>query len=125
VSIKGPQNSILTLTFIFQGYLQFKRETKFHKRWMVLKGNMLFYFDKKGDKEPLGLLLLEGKIFIRKITSSSMTHFRTRNFQDAQSNSQQRKNLNSIALNYYFSTKPEKFVPISWQQKTKRKWKDG
>lgn len=27
---------------------------------MVLKGNMLFYFEKKADKEPLGLLLLEG-----------------------------------------------------------------
>jgi sesquipedalian len=33
---------------------------KFQKRWFVLKGNLLFYFDKKGDKEPLGLLLLEG-----------------------------------------------------------------
>jgi len=43
-----------------EGFLQFKREMKFHKRWFVLKGNLLFYFDKKGDKEPLGLLLLEG-----------------------------------------------------------------
>lgn len=52
---------ILTLTFLLsQGYLQFKRDQRFHKRWFVLKGNMLFYFDKKGDKEPLGLLLLEG-----------------------------------------------------------------
>lgn len=46
--------------FMLQGFLQFKREIKFQKRWFVLKGNMLFYFDKKGDKEPLGLLLLEG-----------------------------------------------------------------
>lgn len=45
---------------MLQGFLQFKREIKFQKRWFVLKGNMLFYFDKKGDKEPLGLLLLEG-----------------------------------------------------------------
>ena len=43
-----------------QGFLQFKREMKFQKRFFVLKGNLLFYFDKKGDKEPVGLLLLEG-----------------------------------------------------------------
>lgn len=43
-----------------QGFLYFKREMKFQKRWFVLKGNLLFYFEKKGDKEPLGLLLLEG-----------------------------------------------------------------
>ncbi|XP_070509827.1 sesquipedalian-1-like isoform X2 [Chironomus tepperi] len=43
-----------------EGYLYFKRDTKFNKRWFVLKGNLLFYFEKKGDKEPLGLLLLEG-----------------------------------------------------------------
>lgn len=51
------------LSFIIlcaQGFLYFKREMKFQKRWFVLKGNLLFYFDKKGDKEPLGLLLLEG-----------------------------------------------------------------
>lgn len=55
----------LTFDFNFfflhvQGFLQFKREMKFQKRWFVLKGNLLFYFDKKGDKEPVGLLLLEG-----------------------------------------------------------------
>lgn len=38
----------------------FKRDGKFHKRWFVLKGNLLFYFEKKGDKEVLGMLLLEG-----------------------------------------------------------------
>ncbi|CRK99035.1 CLUMA_CG011927, isoform A [Clunio marinus] len=43
-----------------EGFLQFKRDIKFQRRWFVLKGNLLFYFDKKGDKEPLGLLLLEG-----------------------------------------------------------------
>jgi PH domain len=55
----------LTFDFNFfflhvQGFLQFKREMKFQKRWFVLKGNLLFYFDKRGDKEPVGLLLLEG-----------------------------------------------------------------
>lgn len=42
------------------GYLLFKRDGKFQKRFFVLKGNLLFYFEKKGDKELLGLLLLEG-----------------------------------------------------------------
>ncbi|GBP17128.1 Sesquipedalian-1 [Eumeta japonica] len=32
----------------------------FQKRWFVLKGNLLFYFDKKGDKEPVGVVILEG-----------------------------------------------------------------
>eukprot|EP00096_Caligus_rogercresseyi_P004569 TRINITY_DN1890_c0_g1_i2.p1 TRINITY_DN1890_c0_g1~~TRINITY_DN1890_c0_g1_i2.p1 ORF type:complete len:219 (-),score=78.37 TRINITY_DN1890_c0_g1_i2:283-939(-) len=32
----------------------------FQKRHFVLKGNLLFYFEKKGDKDPLGLIVLEG-----------------------------------------------------------------
>ncbi|KFM71339.1 Sesquipedalian-1, partial [Stegodyphus mimosarum] len=32
----------------------------FQKRWFVLKGNLLFYFEKKDDKEPVGLVILEG-----------------------------------------------------------------
>jgi PH domain len=53
-------SNIFSAIFYVQGFLQFKREMKFQKRWFVLKGNLLFYFDKKGDKEPVGLLLLEG-----------------------------------------------------------------
>lgn len=30
------------------------------RRWFVLKGNLLFYFDRKGEKEPLGVIILEG-----------------------------------------------------------------
>jgi hypothetical protein len=30
------------------------------KRWFVLKGNLLFYFEKRGDKEPVGVIVLEG-----------------------------------------------------------------
>ncbi|XP_050085227.1 sesquipedalian-1 isoform X2 [Anopheles aquasalis] len=30
------------------------------RRWFVLKGNLLFYFEKRGDKEPLGMIILEG-----------------------------------------------------------------
>jgi hypothetical protein len=32
----------------------------FQKRWFVLKGNLLFYFEKRGDREPLGVVVLEG-----------------------------------------------------------------
>ena len=31
----------------------------YQRRWFVLKGNLLFYFEKKQDKEPLGLIVLE------------------------------------------------------------------
>lgn len=30
------------------------------RRYFVLKGNLLFYFEKKGDREPLGVIILEG-----------------------------------------------------------------
>jgi len=32
----------------------------FQRRWFVLRGNLLFYFEKKSDKEPLGVIVLEG-----------------------------------------------------------------
>jgi hypothetical protein len=32
----------------------------YQKRWFVLKGNLLFYFEKRGDKEPVGVVVLEG-----------------------------------------------------------------
>ncbi|KAL1498031.1 hypothetical protein ABEB36_008893 [Hypothenemus hampei] len=45
-----------------EGYLNKRGEVNkiFQKRYFVLKGNLLFYFDKKGDKEPLGVIILEG-----------------------------------------------------------------
>lgn len=43
-------------------YLMKKGEVNkgFQKRWFVLKGNLLFYFEKRQDKEPLGAIILEG-----------------------------------------------------------------
>ena len=32
----------------------------FQKRFFVLKGNLLFYFDKRSDKEPVGVVIPEG-----------------------------------------------------------------
>jgi hypothetical protein len=47
---------------IVPGWLNKRGEVNksFQKRWFVLKGNLLFYFEKKGDKEPLGMIILEG-----------------------------------------------------------------
>jgi len=44
------------------GWLWKKGEVNrsFRKRWFVLKGNLLFYFEKQTDKEPLGVIILEG-----------------------------------------------------------------
>lgn len=32
----------------------------FQRRWCVLKGNLLFYSEKQTDKEPVGVIILEG-----------------------------------------------------------------
>lgn len=44
-----------------EGYLSKKGDINkgFQRRWFVLKGNLLFYFEKKQDKEPLGVIVLE------------------------------------------------------------------
>lgn len=43
------------------GYLLKKGEVNkgFQKRFFLLKGNMLFYFEKQQDKEPVGVIILE------------------------------------------------------------------
>lgn len=44
-----------------EGWLDMRGEVKsYQRRWFTLKGNLLFYFDKKGDKEPAGVIVLEG-----------------------------------------------------------------
>ena len=44
-----------------EGYLQKKGDLnrEFQRRWFVLKGNLLFYFLKKQDREPQGVIVLE------------------------------------------------------------------
>ena len=44
-----------------EGYLQKKGDLNrdFLRRWFVLKGNLLFYFLKKQDREPQGVIVLE------------------------------------------------------------------
>lgn len=46
----------------------------FVRRWFVLKGNLLFYFDKKSDREPLGVIILEGST-VELAESESEEHF--------------------------------------------------
>lgn len=50
------------LTVDKEGWLNKKGEVNksFQKRWFVLKGNLLFYYEKKTDKEPAGVLIVEG-----------------------------------------------------------------
>ncbi|CAM5162275.1 unnamed protein product [Eretmochelys imbricata] len=37
-----------------------ERTTAYHRRWFVLKGNMLFYFEERESREPVGVIVLEG-----------------------------------------------------------------
>ncbi|XP_072340041.1 sesquipedalian-1-like [Scyliorhinus torazame] len=45
-----------------QGFLLKKGELNpsYQRRWFVLRGNLLFYFERAGESEPQGLVLLEG-----------------------------------------------------------------
>lgn len=45
-----------------EGWLQKRGDLNksWQRRYFVLKGNLLFYFEKKGDREPLGVIILEG-----------------------------------------------------------------
>lgn len=44
-----------------EGYLNKKGELNrgYQRRWFVLKGNLLYYFERKGDKEAIGVVILE------------------------------------------------------------------
>lgn len=37
-----------------------ERNSAYHRRWFVLKGNMLFYFEDRESREPIGVIVLEG-----------------------------------------------------------------
>uniref|UniRef100_A0A671MHE6 Sesquipedalian n=2 Tax=Sinocyclocheilus anshuiensis TaxID=1608454 RepID=A0A671MHE6_9TELE len=37
-----------------------ERNTAYHRRWFILKGNMLFYLEEKESREPVGVIVLEG-----------------------------------------------------------------
>lgn len=37
-----------------------ERNPAYHRRWFVLKGNMLFYFEERDSREPVGVIVLEG-----------------------------------------------------------------
>jgi len=49
----------------------------YQKRWFVLKGNLLFYFEKRGEKEPVGVIVLEGCTIgkCNAYTVVSLSHF--------------------------------------------------
>ncbi|MEQ2206499.1 hypothetical protein XENOCAPTIV_030222 [Xenoophorus captivus] len=37
-----------------------ERNTAYHRRWFILKGNMFFYFEERESREPIGVIVLEG-----------------------------------------------------------------
>ncbi len=41
-------------------FLQRERNTTYLRRWFVLKGNLLFYQERPGDRSLLGVIVLEG-----------------------------------------------------------------
>ncbi|XP_041348220.1 probable serine/threonine-protein kinase DDB_G0272282 [Gigantopelta aegis] len=45
-----------------EGHLMKRGELNksFQRRWFVLRGNLLFYYEKKGDREPIGVIVMEG-----------------------------------------------------------------
>ncbi|RXM96434.1 Sesquipedalian-1 [Acipenser ruthenus] len=45
-----------------EGFLGKKGETRptYQRRWFSLRGNLLFYYEKRGDPGPLGVIVLEG-----------------------------------------------------------------
>lgn len=51
-----------TPPFDMEGFLNKRGEVNkaFQRRYFVLKGNLLFYFESRLDKEPLGLIIVEG-----------------------------------------------------------------
>lgn len=44
-----------------EGYLNKKGEVNrgYQRRWFVLKGNLFYYFEREGDKEAIGVIILE------------------------------------------------------------------
>ena len=44
-----------------EGFLNKKGELNrgYQRRWFVLKGNLLYYFEKRSDKEPIGVIVLD------------------------------------------------------------------
>jgi len=45
-----------------QGFLNKRGELNkaFQRRWFVLKGNLLFYFERRTDAEPIGVIVIDG-----------------------------------------------------------------
>uniref|UniRef100_A0A8C0G5Y3 PH domain-containing protein n=1 Tax=Chelonoidis abingdonii TaxID=106734 RepID=A0A8C0G5Y3_CHEAB len=41
-------------------YKKSERSSSYQRRWCELRGNLLFYWERQGEREPLGLILLEG-----------------------------------------------------------------
>uniref|UniRef100_A0A4W6CN82 PH domain-containing protein n=1 Tax=Lates calcarifer TaxID=8187 RepID=A0A4W6CN82_LATCA len=61
-----------------EGFLYKKGEikTSYQKRWFVLKGNLLFYKDRPADRDPIGVIVLEGctvQLFSQNLSHCTVT----------------------------------------------------
>lgn len=52
--------SYLCLNYYHISFPQRERNTTYLRRWFVLKGNLLFYQERPGDRNLLGVIVLEG-----------------------------------------------------------------
>uniref|UniRef100_A0A671QQJ7 PH domain-containing protein n=1 Tax=Sinocyclocheilus anshuiensis TaxID=1608454 RepID=A0A671QQJ7_9TELE len=53
-----------------------ERNTAYHRRWFILKGNMLFYFEERESREPIGVIVLEGcTVELCESESEEPSHF--------------------------------------------------
>lgn len=62
INEKNLSSFATTPPYDLEGFLNKRGEVNkaWQKRYFVLKGNLLFYFEKKSDREPLGLIVVEG-----------------------------------------------------------------
>uniref|UniRef100_A0A8C3H7T6 PH domain-containing protein n=1 Tax=Chrysemys picta bellii TaxID=8478 RepID=A0A8C3H7T6_CHRPI len=55
-------------------YKKSERTSSYQRRWCELRGNLLFYWERQGDREPLGLILLEGCTVELQESPHSISH---------------------------------------------------
>ncbi|XP_067421818.1 sesquipedalian-1-like [Emydura macquarii macquarii] len=59
-SVLGYSRSVVPPDRQGRLYKKSQRSSSYQPRWCELRGNLLFYWERQGDREPLGLIVLEG-----------------------------------------------------------------
>lgn len=109
-----------------EGWLHKRGEVNkgFQRRWFVLKGNLLFYFEKPGDKEPLGVVVLEGCTIGKEFHFGEFSKIVIRikvNIQRFFQNWQKMKNISYLKLFFM-----EQGIEVIYSGQTvKNQWNSG